>query len=161
MVKNLHYRNFILVLGILLIYTCQKSDILDISEGDGDRSINQESKDIVIDQITFDTLNSDDFNITAASIENDSLILKIAYGGGCGVVKYFLITDGLFMESHPVQLKVSLSFNDFDTCEALINQKFSTNLRNLADYYRQLYRTEHDSIIIHLEGYAESLIYSF
>ncbi len=158
--KKLICRTFLILLGPVIIFSCEKNDLSD----DGSeikKGVNQLSKDIVIDEGGYNARFRDEFVIRAAAIENDSLQLEIEYGGGCGVVNVELITNGAFMESYPVQLHIALSFKDDDTCKALLRNTFGTNLSNLAELYRTMYHTDHDSIILHLENYKESILYHF
>lgn len=140
---------------------CYKYDIINNKDESSDLDAIQISKDIVIDKDLYDTIQYDEYTILDAYIEDDSIYIRIEYGGRCGVVLYRLVSDGLFMESYPVQLNMILSFDDNDTCEALIRTTISTNLSNLAEYYRILYNSDHDSIIIHLEGFNEKIVYNF
>jgi hypothetical protein len=150
------------ILSAFLTFSgCQKLDIFNNADDEGPLIIIQGSRDIVIDENLYNSRSKDTFAIQDAFIENDSLIIRIEYGGGCGIVKYSGITNGSFMESYPVQLNVSLSFTDEDTCEALISKNISINLSNLADYYNDMYKTYHGTILIHLEGFADIINYSF
>jgi protein involved in sex pheromone biosynthesis len=161
MIKSFQIHKIILVVLILILSGCHKYDFFNDINDDNNSDTGKKSENIVIDEDTYNAIENDEYSIVNAYIEGDSLQIKIEYGGGCGTVEYSLITDGIFMESYPVQLNITLSFKDNDTCEALIRKTTTTNLSNLADYYSSLYHNDHDTIIIHLEGYNETIIYSF
>ena len=59
---------------------------------------------IIIDEAKYNSARIDDFTIQNAFITNDSLMVLVQYGGGCGTIDFDLLTNGLFMESDPVQL---------------------------------------------------------
>jgi hypothetical protein len=160
MIKSFDFRYLVLLMSILLS-ACQKTDIFYDTCDDSDSIVIKVGEDIIIDEDKYNAINSDEYTILGAYIEGDNLFIKIEYGGGCGTVEYSLITDGLFMESYPVQLNVVLSFNDDDMCESLVRKTTIMNLSNLADHYCSLYQNEHGSIIIHLEGFNETISYNF
>ena len=116
---------------------------------------------IIINESKFNAAMVDEFSLLNAFIENDSLKVQIQYGGGCGVVKFELITDGLYMESNPVQLNVLLSFVDEDDCEAAITKWLCFDLSNLAEHYKNTYQMNDGTIIIHLRNHESDLTYSF
>ncbi len=116
---------------------------------------------ITIDESKFNAAVVDEFSLLNAFIENDSLKVQIQYGGGCGVAKFELITNGLYMESNPVQLNVLLSFVDEDDCEAAITKWVCFDLSNLAGHYKNAYQVSDGTIIIHLQNHEPDLTYSF
>ena len=153
-------RNILILFGLGLILACEKDEPTN-NDSEIKQGVNQLSKDIVVDGEAYTSRFRDDFIIREATIENDSLYLEVEYGGGCGVVNVMLVTNGSFMESYPVQLHIALSFEDDDTCKALLRKVISTNLSKLADHYRTMYHAEHDSMILHLENYQETILYHF
>ncbi len=116
---------------------------------------------IVIDETKFKTAVSDEYTLTNAHIENDSLKVEVQYGGGCGLATFELITDGNYMESSPVQLNVILFFDDNDDCEAYLTKRVSFSLKNLAQYYQNSYQVSTGTIIVQLQNYSGELLYSF
>lgn len=116
---------------------------------------------IIIDETKFNTVVSDDYTLSNAYIENDSLKIEVQYGGGCGLATFELITDGIYMESDPVQLNVKLSFNDEDDCEAYLTKPISFDLKNLAQHYQNNYQMSSGTMIIHLQDFSGELHYSF
>ncbi len=67
-----------------------------------------------------------------ASIEEENLILNITYAGGCKVHKFELVWDGLYFESSPVQVNLSLHHsNENDNCKARKNKKIAFSLADI------------------------------
>lgn len=161
MVKKINAGYFAMFFVIMLVTGCQKNDMFNGGNINSQSGADIVSKNIIIDEDSFHSISKDEFSIQDTYIKDDSLVLTIEYGGGCGTIEYDLVTDGAFMESYPVQLNIAVSFEDDDTCEALVREQLSFNLSNLADHYFELYRTERGSIIMHLENFEESLMYSF
>jgi hypothetical protein len=160
-VKKINAGYFAMFLVLTLVTGCHKYDMFNGGNINSQSGTDILSKNIIIDEDSFNSISKDEFLIQDSYINDDSLVLTIEYVGGCGIFEYDLVTDGAFMESYPVQLNIAVSFEDDDTCEALVREQLSFNLSNLADYYFELYRTDHGSIIMHLENFEESLVYSF
>jgi hypothetical protein len=104
----------------------------------------------------------DDFSIESASIVGDSLELVVAFSGGCEDHVFDGCWDGAFAESDPVQVWafVSHEAND-DACAALVGQNLSLDLSPMRVAYQQGYQTTSGEIEIHLEGWVDSISYSF
>ncbi|MGD9329244.1 MAG: hypothetical protein PVH48_09785, partial [Cyclobacteriaceae bacterium] len=93
-------------------------------------------------------------------IQNDSLMIEVQYGGGCGPTDFELITDGLFMESNPVKLNVILAFDDEDPCEMAVKKNLCFDLSNLAAYYNDSYQTTEGKIVLQILDY-NTITYNF
>ena len=161
--KNLN-KTFSLVVVILFIGLSACTEKSNLPNGSSLKDANilgANNAQIVIDETKLNSIESDEFAISSASVQNDSLKVVVQYGGGCGLATFELITDGAFMESDPVQLNVTLSFDDKDDCEAYITKEISFDLRNLAQHYQNSYQLSTGTIIIHLQNYSGELIYSF
>jgi hypothetical protein len=115
---------------------------------------------ILISESSFNSAESDEYEVTDSRITNDSLMIEVQYGGGCGSIDFELITDGLFMESNPVQLNVKLTFDDEDPCEMAIKKNLCFDLSNLATYYNDSYQTTEGKIVLHIVDY-DTITYNF
>jgi len=115
---------------------------------------------IIINESLYNSALTDDYLIKKSFISNDSLMVLVQYGGGCGPTDFDLLTNGLFMESDPVQLDVFLSFSDQDPCEAAIQKMLCFDLSNLAVLYNDSYQTAEGTIIIHLND-SNTMGYDF
>lgn len=144
--------SFIIVCGICL--GCKKSNQEPISNSDCPAQI-------IIDQSQFVSARIDDHEILDAVIEDNELKLKIQYSGGCGEITPGLLTNGIFMESLPVQLGIKFSFVDEDNCEALIQENICFSLSDLAEHYKRGYQTDSGTIIMRLQNHEGELEYSF
>ena len=68
---------------------------------------------------TPDTWGTDAYTINAATLQDDTLTINVSYSGGCETHAFTLVAEERFLESLPVQLRVSLAHNaNGDTCEA-------------------------------------------
>ena len=62
---------------------------------------------------------TDEYVINAATVEDDTLRVNVSYSGGCETHAFTLVAEPMFLESFPVQLRVSIAHNaNGDTCEA-------------------------------------------
>jgi len=116
--------------------------------------------DIIISESRYTKAESDEFIFNGMDIKSDSLILTVQYGGGCGPTSFELITDGLFMESDPVQLNIFLSFTDEDPCEMLVTRDLCFDLTNLVNHYKDSYQTDDGTIILKIRDF-NSITYTF
>jgi hypothetical protein len=126
-----------------------------------DMDTNTGCEQIIIDESKYNSAVSDDFTITDAFITGDSLRVSVQYGGGCGNIDFDLLTNGLFMESDPVQLDVLLSFTDNDPCEAVQQRMLCFDLTKLIVLYNDSYRTTEGTIIIRLADFDEIIGFDF
>ncbi len=112
---------------------------------------------------TPETYGTDAYVINAATIETDTLRINVSYTGGCETHAFTLVAVPMFLESLPVQLRVSLAHNaNGDTCEASITEAYIFDLTPLKEVYQKGYRTDNGTIILHLrDAPPSSLIYEF
>jgi hypothetical protein len=77
---------------------------------------------------------TDPFQLLSAQItEQDSLVLEVEYGGGCKEHVFKLISNGMMKKSMPPQCTLYLEHeNNDDMCRALLRQKVSFYIGNLA-----------------------------
>jgi hypothetical protein len=162
MIKLKLIAHFLLVIAVGLLLGCQKNsstsnnldeNLLSLKDG--------ASTNIIIDETEFNSTNSDPYTISNACVESGSLKLTVCYRGGCGTARFDLLTNGVFMESNPVQLDVLLSFADNDPCEKIIQRKLSFDLSNLAEHYYTNYLIENGVVVLRLKNYSGYLEYSF
>lgn len=123
--------------------------------------INQGSQKLIIDQTKYNSSSIKGYLIKKGIIEGDSLKITVQYSGGCGTVEFSLLSNGIFMESYPVQLNVKLVLDDNDPCEKSIEKQISFDLSDLAKQYKSDYQAENGTIILHLLTYRQDLIYEF
>ncbi len=139
---------YLLIVMVFFIFCCDDGSQL------------EPGKEIMI-LANFSAIKDPNLVVTGAHMSADNLTLSIQYGGGCGEVKYELFTNGLFMESNPVQLRIVLSFADSDPCEALLFEDITFDLKPLADHYKESYQSETGTIILRLEDFEEPIHYDF
>lgn len=86
-------------------------------------------------------LKNDSFSITRATIENASLYIVVASGGGCREHEYALMmTPATFMESFPVQANIYLRHDaKDDPCDAIVTDSVVFDLRPIVTLYQQMY----------------------
>ena len=106
---------------------------------------------------------TDAYIINAATIEADTLHINVSYTGGCETHAFTLVAEPRFLESFPVQLRVSLAHNaNGDTCEASLTEAHSFDLTPIKEVYQKSYRTDHDTIVLRLKDAPPSrLNYEF
>ncbi len=93
----------------------------------------------------------------APAIENDTLTFTASYSGGCETHDFTLVTDGIFLESDPVQLDVTLMHDaNNDLCEAYLTRPHVVDLTFIKTLYQEAYGTNEGSIILHMRHLATS-----
>jgi cysteine-rich repeat protein len=107
-------------------------------------------------------LPNDPLEISAATIEGDTLKVEVSYGGGCETHVIDMCWDGIFAESFPVQTWIALSHdgND-DSCDAWITEVRSIDLSAMKSAYQEGYQTQNGTILIQIEGWAQGAEYTF
>ena len=106
---------------------------------------------------------TDEYVINAATIEDDTLHINVSYTGGCETHAFTLVAEPMFLESFPVQLRVSIAHNaNGDTCEASITEDHQFDLTPIKETYQKGYQTEQGTIILRLKDAPPShLAYDF
>jgi len=112
---------------------------------------------------TPDTWGTDAYTINAATLIGDTLTINVSYSGGCETHAFTLVAEQRFLESYPVQLRVSLAHNaNDDTCEALITEDLHFNLTPIKEAYQKGYRKDEGTIALWLKDAPPSdLFYDF
>lgn len=104
----------------------------------------------------------DPLTIENAAIAGDTLVLDVSYGGGCETHDIGLCWNGAFAESDPVQVWLDVSHDDHDDeCDAIVMEKRELGLLAQKLAWQQAYQMEHGTLLIHLEGWAATLEYTF
>ena len=88
-------------------------------------------------------------------ISGDVARIDIEHGGGCGQHVYRICWDGAFLESFPVQTRLSVQHRGDDPCDAIIRETLLIDLGNLRDAYRRAYQTRSGTISV---GFQESAV---
>ena len=106
---------------------------------------------------------TDAYVINAATLEGDTLRVNVSYSGGCETHAFTLVAEQRFLESFPVQLRVSLAHNaNGDTCEAWITEDYHFDLTPIKEVYQKSYRTDTGTIVLRLKDAPPSrLAYEF
>ena len=106
---------------------------------------------------------TDAYTINAATLQADTLTLNVSYSGGCETHVFTLVAEERFLESFPVQLRVSLAHNaNGDTCEAWITEDYHFDLTPLKEVYQTGYQTDTGTIVLRLKDAPPSdLAYDF
>jgi hypothetical protein len=75
------------------------------------------------------------------TLVNDEAQLAVTFGGGCEAHAFDLCWDGAFLESFPVQARLTLvhTRGADDACKALVQRHLSFNLESLREAYRRGY----------------------
>jgi hypothetical protein len=82
-------------------------------------------------------------------LADDALALAITYGGGCETHTFRLCTNGPFLESNPVQLRVWVADDGPpDPCLALPTEQRVFDLSPIQDWYEQAYQTSSGTVVI-------------
>jgi hypothetical protein len=104
---------------------------------------------------------TDELRVESIRVDRDILTAEVRYGGGCGDIEFKLLGYSGFMESIPVQSRLTVSFKDEDPCEALLSRTIQFNLRPLAEKYKKAYRTNSGTILLRIDDYEPLVRYTF
>ena len=106
---------------------------------------------------------TDAYVINAATIEDDTLRINVSYTGGCETHEFTLVAEPRFLESFPVQLRVSLAHNaNGDICEDSLTEDHTFDLTPIKTAYQKGYGTDQGTIVLGLsEAPPSDLTYEF
>ena len=106
---------------------------------------------------------TDEYVINAATLQGDTLSINVSYSGGCETHAFTLVAEQRFLESLPVQLRVSLAHNaNGDICEAWITEVYHFDLTPIKEAYQKGYQTDTGEIVLRLKDAPPSdLFYDF
>ena len=117
---------------------------------------------VVTDPDSTAGLGTDEYELDAAAIMGDTLVVTVSYGGGCEDHLFALDASAAFAESDPVQLAVALAHNaNGDACQRWVTQDYLFNLAPLKARYQEEYQQDAGAIVLRLEGIASELVYEF
>ena len=102
---------------------------------------------------TSEASGTDAYVINAATVEAETLRVNVSYSGGCETHQFTLVAEPMFLESFPVQLRVSLGHNaNGDTCQDSITEDHVFDLTPIKEAYQKGYQTDHGTIVLRLKG---------
>ncbi len=110
------------------------------------------------------TPTSDPFTLNSAAVIGDVLTVSVSYAGGCRHHEFQLLKDDAFMESDPVQLRITLIHDgNGDRCEAWITEQHSFDLGDVKARWRAAYRRDSGVVQLRLRDAVddEALLYRF
>ena len=117
---------------------------------------------VVTDPDSTADLGGDEYELDAAAIMGDTLVVTVSYGGGCEEHLFALDASAAFAESDPVQLATALAHNaNGDACQRWVTQDYCFNLAPLKARYQAEYQQAAGIIVLLLKGAASELVYEF
>lgn len=152
---------------LLIVLGCQQTRI----DPDGLTSVSAD--DVIPDETPYsgtviigesdEPFGTDDYTLNNATIDEDTLLINVSYSGGCEKHEMTLVASESFLESHPVQLPVSLAHNaNGDACEAWLTEDYNFDLTPIKTMYQEAYLQEAGTIILRLKDTPNSdLVYEF
>jgi hypothetical protein len=94
-----------------------------------------------------DSTASDYFQIESAAIDGDAVALTVGYSGGCAEHRFRVCWEGVFAESEPPQVMLTLQHDDGgDMCEAWPTTELEIPLGGVADAFREAF--EHGGTLV-------------
>ena len=109
-----------------------------------------------------DRWGTDPYQLNAASIAGDTLTVSVSFGGGCRTHEFTLVASNVFLESDPVQLRVSLAHeaND-DLCRAWLTEDRDFDLTPIKRLFQNAYQSDAGTLVLRLENAPEpGLVYA-
>ena len=161
--KLSHAIGLTLCLTILFLIGCDQiqnrvtdgSDVVDAID------VIDRSTVIISDRV--ESFGVDEYVLNTAVITGDTLSVSVSFSGGCEEHQFTLVTDGMFLESKPVQLRLSLAHDaNNDPCEAFPTEEHQFDLSKIKKLYQSAYQQESGVIILVLKNAPHGgLIYEF
>ena len=106
--------------------------------------VNDEGRDV-------DEWGADPYEMTAAAIHGDTLVVTVSYSGGCEAHDFTLVVAGTFKESDPVQLTADLAHDaNGDACEAWLTEELRFDLGPVQTLYETVYGQADGTIVLAL-----------
>lgn len=103
----------------------------------------------------------DAFFLNGAVIVDDTLVVDLAYSGGCADHEFGMCWDGFFAESEPVQITSFIAHESHDDkCAAVPSEQLVFDLVPLKEAWQAAYGSENGEITINLAGSAP-ILYTF
>ena len=130
-------------LTLLFAIGCERIEIQAINKTDDAGNIGN-----VVFSSTPDAWGTDAHTINGVRLQGDTLTINVSYSGGCETHEVTLVAAEQFLESLPVQLRVSLAHNaNGDTCEAWITEDYDFDLTPIREAYQKGYQTDTGTIL--------------
>lgn len=131
------------------------SDVVDVPD------VIDRSTVIISDRV--ESFGVDEYVLNTAVITGDTLSVSVSFSGGCKEHQFTLVTDGMFLESDPVQLRLSLAHDaNNDPCAAFPTEEHQFDLSSIKSLYQSAYQQESGVIILVLKDTPNGgLIYEF
>jgi hypothetical protein len=131
------FKSTLLLTCMLMLVQCTSKKETASNTGTTDRkeiSKGDPTKNLDIDNSYVWPGSTDPFKVLSAQItDQDSLIVEVEYGGGCKEHIFRLVSNGMMKKSMPPQCTIYLEHeNNEDMCRALLRQKVSYYIGNLA-----------------------------
>lgn len=96
---------------------------------------------------------TDEYVINTATVKGETLRVNVSYSGGCETHEFTLVAEPRFLESFPVQLRVSLVHNaNGDTCQEPLTEDYLFDLAPIKEMYQKGYQTDTGTIVLRLNG---------
>jgi hypothetical protein len=149
--------------GVLAFaFACRSSDYVAPITDAASLTADVRGQVLLVNGIRSSPWADDPLTIVSATVEGDSLLLIVTYGGGCTRHALQLISETAWMESYPVQVRARVAHNaGGDPCEALIRRVLHIDLTPLKHEYQRSYQTLSGRIVLRLEGYTGTVEYGF
>ena len=161
--KLSHAIGLTLRLTILFLIGCNQiqNRVTDDSDVVDDADVIDRSAVIISDRV--ESFGVDEYVLNTAAITGDTLSVSVSFSGGCKEHHFTLVTNGMFLESDPVQLRLSLAHDaNNDPCEAFPTEEHQFDLSNIKKLYQSAYQQESGVIILVLKDAPPgALIYEF
>jgi hypothetical protein len=109
-----------------------------------------------------DPAAGDPIDITAASIDAETLTVAIGHSGGCADHTYVLCwPDQAFAESSPVQAHLGIQHDAHgDSCEAYLTSELTFDLSPLREAYAEAYGAVDGGVIdVHVDDQSASYVF--
>lgn len=110
---------------------------------------------VIVDKDLYDSIVSDDFQVSNVEIVDDCLNIQVSASGCSGDTwEYKLVDSGAIAESSPEQRFLKFQLINKEICLAFVGQNVSFNLEAL-----QIEGS--NTIILNIEGFDEAVTYSY
>ena len=107
----------------------------------------------VVISSTADEWGTDAYTINAATVKDGTLTVNVSYSGGNRETHEFtLVAEPMFLESFPVQLRVSLAHNaNGDTGTDALTEDYDFDLTPIKAVYQKGYQKDEGTIVLRLK----------
>ncbi|MBT8257461.1 MAG: hypothetical protein KJO49_03245 [Bacteroidia bacterium] len=144
MKRNVILTHLFLISILLGIVSCKNDD---------DNALNC-NNELLISSFQYSNADGQMFEINDLGIEGDILTIQLSSGGCNGDSwQLCLIDSGAIMESFPPQRQLRFVLRNNENCLAYITRSYSFNISEL--------QTETNSVVLHFNGYNDSLLYEY